>query len=404
MPLARIVTACVADAVPLARCLREQGYSVEIVSPGSLVATPAEVEFTVERHTAPAALARAAEFSSAYDADVHVAPGTLAVERPLPKEAAPAGDVVEPFPFAPPAASTASPPARPEMSPLADASRQAVFALRDAWKSARTPFLAASRRVAGRARELKALAVAGAGRGSKAGKRSAQDAAARVACLRRRIRAWRERLHTKAALRATTFTSAAQSGIGSTVRTELERAGNAAIVVGRLLRTVPDAVTSSLRRIVHVARPARSRASARRQQWNHALAGAALLSAGFTLGWTAYTNRRPAADLLPGGPSADVGRGGTTAPVMPSPVPPAAAVPLSPQPAAGVSKKESLARPESDEVAGDSVVYHRRPRENADLEREDDGEVVIRHYPRKAREQAATASASGVKKISDLDE
>jgi hypothetical protein len=86
MPVARIYTRFPDEASELAGRLRARGYTVELVDPGDLRVTPADLEIQLDRLKPQEAMAAAARFGRAHDAEIFVAPG-LALEEPAVRAA-----------------------------------------------------------------------------------------------------------------------------------------------------------------------------------------------------------------------------------------------------------------------------------------------------------------------------
>src|SRR5262245_23870525 len=87
MPLARIVTRIPETAASLASYLNERGYRVEVVAPGQILVSDADVELTLETCASSRALDQAAKLASRIDADVVVSPGAIPEPEPKTKPA-----------------------------------------------------------------------------------------------------------------------------------------------------------------------------------------------------------------------------------------------------------------------------------------------------------------------------
>jgi hypothetical protein len=82
MPLARIVARIPETAASLASYLSERGYRVEVVTPGQILVSSADIEITLETCAGERALERAAELAYSIDADVVVASGAIPDSEP----------------------------------------------------------------------------------------------------------------------------------------------------------------------------------------------------------------------------------------------------------------------------------------------------------------------------------
>jgi hypothetical protein len=77
MPLARIITDSVDESLELTMQLRSRGFQVETVAPGDVPSTPADLEVRLEECNSEDVLTRTAQVSEADDLWVFVAPGAL---------------------------------------------------------------------------------------------------------------------------------------------------------------------------------------------------------------------------------------------------------------------------------------------------------------------------------------
>ena len=87
------------EAAGLAEALRRQGYLVEVLRPGQISGSPADLEIVLETCNSADMVGRATHLAELHDADVAVTPGTLnlaslpAMEEPVPQEVEPEPDV-----------------------------------------------------------------------------------------------------------------------------------------------------------------------------------------------------------------------------------------------------------------------------------------------------------------------
>jgi hypothetical protein len=418
MPLARIITRIPENAASLAEYLSQQGYSVEMVTPGEPQDSFADVEITFDTCRSDQALERAAKLASGLDADVMVAPGAVPETTPQP-------EVVEP----PVVATVEAEPAGPSWF---EEHSQVIRATMGDWRArSREVAAAANHRLSGEGRALlhKGLNASRQG-GAKAGKWSHKAGVAilqAVVTAATSLRASIQRAWSHAAERIRTRTLEAQQRRESrrqeherrmqeiaTLRRQREEA--AAQLEAEKLRAqqeraaIPsepaDTVSSELEELVPhpvapiVLRPVERRHSPlmaytrnRGRDWKMAFVGAAVASAAIML-VSFSVQHKP----LPQNDSQQKMPFGTAAaqpPQTPALMIPAtnAKVPVPP-PSLHVAAKQTAAAPKP-KVA---------PAPETQVVNDDEyfDEVVVQHYPTHQSAKARTGD-DGVKRISDLE-
>ena len=419
MPLARIITRIPESAASLAEHLSQQGYDVEMVSPGEPQDSFADVEITFDISRNEEALERAAKLASSLDADVLIAAGAV------PASATQA-EVVEP----PVVATTEPEPAGPSWF---EEHSQAIRTAMDNWhRRSKEIALAANHRVLSDGRTLlhKGINASRQG-GARAGEWSQKTAAVVLRALRAAAASLRTTIQqgrAQAAERIRTHVLQVQQRREgrrreqesrmleiSTLRQQREEAA-AQLEAAKLraqqepapIASEPeDAVSSELEEFVpRPAAPIVLRLAERRhsplvaytrnrgRDWKMAFVGAAIASAAIMLvSFSVQYKPLPQNDSQQKMP---FGTAASQPPQTPALIIPAATAKVpAPPPALPVAARKAAPAPSKPKLAP-------APETQAENNDEYFDEVVVHHFPAHQSAKARTGE-DGVKRISDLE-